>query len=301
MIFGIVTNILGIAALPPAEQVKAIVNTPPTELLEKLAALPMPLGAVADGDLIKTVPSYTLLEDAGALDKLLPGTAWCKNLLIEDGQLDGMIIPLGHRQDNLNATLKASLEAVFADSPAIAAGIVDGFAIDPAKSDDKLPVINFINDVSFAEGVKRTAKAWAGASGKLGTKVYLGHFNLPNPWDGPFKGHAGHALDFVIALGNFNQFLGAGQKAAAETLAGDLITFVNGKEPWPAYSGKADGTAKVFYAGIDSAKDESKVVSTADTSATGRRTVIDKVIGGDVSILEKLMGAFMMFMQGGPK
>lgn len=295
------TNILGLSALSPAEQVKSLLALPPSELVTKLAGVPVPLAAVVDGDIVKAVPTYTALADTAKLDTaLFPGAKWCKTIVISDNEWDGMIIPLAGRPDNVNASLKKCLETVFADAPATAAAVVKAYGLDPAP-EGTIPVVKYISDISFALGAKATAQAWAAAGDRLGTKAYLGHFNWPNPWDGPWKGHATHALDMAIALGNYNQFLGAGQKATAEGLAADLIAFANGKEPFPVYSGKADAKSKVWYAGVDSTKDESAVVTDSDENATKRRSVLEKLAGGNPAVLDKFSMAFGMLLQGPPK
>lgn len=207
------------------------------------------------------------------------------------------ITALANRPDNLAASLKKSLEAVFSGDTAKVTAVLEGYSIDESK-DDKFPVINFINDIAFALGAKATAQAWAGAASRLNTKAYLTRFNMPNPWDGPWQGHASHALDAAMLLGNYNDFLGEGQKACAEKMAGDLISFAHGKEPFPSYSGQPDGSAMVYYAGIDSKEDVSHSVSGADESGTGRRSILDQVAAGNPEVLDKLLGAFALLLQG---
>lgn len=297
--FSIATSALGLAALPPSEQVHSLLALPPAEIVTKLAGTPLPLAAIADGDLVQTVPTYAGLADAASLETaLFPGAKWCKTILVGDAEWDGMIIPLAGRA---GASLKTCLETVFADAPAVAAAVVEGYGLE-AGSESTLPVVKYINDVAFALGAKATATAWAAAGGgRLGTKAYLAHFNLPNPWEGPWKGYATHAFDCAIALGNYNEFLGEGQKVTAEAFAGDIISFVDGKEPFPAFSSKADGKAKVYYAGVDSTKDESAVVSESDESATKRRGILEKAVGGDPAVADKLLGVFRMLLQGPPQ
>lgn len=59
MAFGIVTKILGLESLQPADQVKKIVEISAQELSTKLAGVPFPLAAVVDGDIVKASPSVS--------------------------------------------------------------------------------------------------------------------------------------------------------------------------------------------------------------------------------------------------
>lgn len=57
--FRIVTSILGLENLQPADQVRKIVEIPAQELSTKLAGVPFPLAAVVDGDIVKASPSVS--------------------------------------------------------------------------------------------------------------------------------------------------------------------------------------------------------------------------------------------------
>lgn len=207
------------------------------------------------------------------------------------------VAALANRADNLAATLRKCLEAVFASDKAKVTAVLEGYSIDESK-EDRLPVVNFINDIGFALGAKATAQAWAGAASRIHTKAYLTHFNMPNPWDGPWQGHATHALDAAVVLGNYNEFLGEGQRACAEKMARDLISFTNGKEPFPPYSSGPDGSAMVYYAGIGSKEDVSHAVSGSDESGTGRRSILEQVASGEPEVLDKFLAAFGLLLQG---
>lgn len=298
--YGIATAALGLDKLPPADQVKSLLEIPAAELSSKLSKVPFPLSAVVDNDIVKATPTFAGLTNTDNLEALFPGINWCKTISMGDGQLDGMIMAitaLGGRTDNLNASLKKCLEIVLADDSSKIPAVLQAYGIDETK-DDKMPVIHFINDIIFAQGAKAVAQAWAATGSRLGTKAYLTHFNLPNPWDGPWKGHATHALDTAILLGNYNEYLSEGQKACAEKMTGDFLSLVYGKEPFPAYSGADDGKSMVYFAGADSKEDVSHVVSDSDESNTGRRGFLDDIAAGDAAVLDKLLGAFGLLAQG---
>lgn len=293
-------SVLGLAQLSPAEQVQSLLSMPAQELSAKLNNVPLPLNAYLDNDIVKEIPSYTsTTQFAAGKNSLFPGTKWCKTVLLGDSQIDGMIMDvtvLSHRPDNLAETLTRSLAAVFADPSSVPDALTKAYGIDPSQPKDKLPVLHFINDIIFAQGAKAIAQAFAQIQDE---KVYLSHFNLPNPWQGPWKGHASHALDIVILLGTFNDFLGPGQKACAQHMTDDFLRLAHGEEPFPPFS---DGEqAMVYFAEEQGDKDESKLVKEVDPSLTGRRRILDEVAAGRPEVLDQLLAAFGLFMQGGPK
>lgn len=298
--YSIMTSVLGLDGLPPAEQVKALLEIPATELSARLAGAPIPIAAVIDGDIVPSKATYAGLTDTDFVRNLYPGTEWCKSIMVGDGQSDGMVIAvtaLANRTDNLASTLKNCLAAVLPDEPAKVEALVDAYGIDKSNA-DRLPVVHFINDVLFAQGAKATAQAWAQAGSELGTQVFLTHFNMPNPWSGDWQDHATHALDLATLLGNYNEFLSGGQRACSEKMAEGLLAFVYGKEPFPSYSGGADGAAMIYYAGVSSAKDGSQVVKESDRASTGRRGILEDVAAGQPEVLDTLLQAVGLLLQG---
>lgn len=250
--------------------------------------------------MVRSKTSYASLANTSNLEKEFPGTDYCKSILIGDGQFDGMIIgltALAHRTDNLATSLKNSLNTVFADDPAKAKAILDGFGINESNT-DRIPVLNFLNDVGFAQATKATAEAFAGAGSRLGTKSFLTHFNMPNPWPGLWQGKATHALDIAILLGNYNEFLSPGQKASSDQMSGDFLTFANGKEPFSPYTADDGGVSKVYYAGVDAKDDESRIVKEASEGETGRRQILENLAAGDRAVLDKLLDVFGLFLKG---
>lgn len=90
-------------------------------------------------------------------------------------------------------------------------------------------ILNFGNDVSFLLPVLSYAHCWNGSA-------YVYHFNEPNVWNGPWKGHASHILDVAYLFQNYNEHLPAQQSESAVKFAEDLITFSNGEAPWPVFN-----------------------------------------------------------------
>lgn len=329
--FDAITSHLGLGGLAGPERVQALLDIPAEELSAKLAGVQAPLNAVLDGDIIKQVPSYAGLAafardynkdkdeaSSSSSSPLFPGAGWCRTVLVGDSQLDGMVMDvtvLSHRPDNLAETLTRSLATTFASSPAdsdggVPAALAKAYGIDAAdyaQTKNKLPVIHFINDIIFAQGAKAAAQTWASLPATANTRGYLSHFNLPNPWPGAWQHHATHALDIVVLLGTYNAYLaGAGQRACAEHMTDDFLRLAHGEEPFPplrSHSGQpsSSSSSMVYAAGVDSDKDESRVASEADAGSTARRRVLEDVTGGKPEVLDQVLAACGLFMQGGPK
>lgn len=298
--YSIMTSVLGLDGLPPAEQVKALLEIPATELSAKLTGAPIPISYVMDGDIIPSTATYVGLADTDSAKSLYPGTEWCKTIMVGDGQFDSMVMgamALGSRTDNLAFSLKNCLTAVFPNEPAKVKTITDAYGIAESNT-DMVPVLHFINDILFAQGTKAAAQAWAGACSELGTKSYLTHFNMPNPWSGAWQGHATHALDMAILLGNYSEFLSEGQRACSGKMADGLLAFAYGKEPFPRYSGAPEGASMVYYAGVSSDKDESQATNESDRARTGRRGILEEVAAGKPEVMDDLLKAAGLFLQG---
>lgn len=86
--FGMVTKALGLDSLPPAEQVKTLLEIPAGDLEAKLRDLPAPVGAVVDGDIVRDITTYQALANVPELAKAFPGIRWIKDILIGDCEFD---------------------------------------------------------------------------------------------------------------------------------------------------------------------------------------------------------------------
>lgn len=156
-------------------------------------------------------------------------------------------------------------------------------------------VLHFGNDITFALPAIALAQAWS-VSPISGVQAFLYHFNCPNPWEGPWKGHASHVLDIAFALQNYRDRLSSGQRQCAERLARDIIHFVNGNEPWKQYEQSANAESMIYFAPAEGDEDESRLVSDQDTELTSRRDILQRLAKGDM--LDKVMDAWLMFMSG---
>lgn len=203
------------------------------------------------------------------------------------------------RTDILPLTLAQCLStALDPVDPKLATTIVSAYGLDAnAKSNSPEATklcLDFAADVCFALPTRYLTLSWASSSVSDCT-AYLCHFNCANPWDGPWKGYATHALDIIFALQNYREHLAPGQQQCSERFARDLIAFVNGAEPWPAYKAGRKG-AMVYYAPMEGDRDESQFVSTGTPEKTGRTNVLVDIVGE--GLLDKLVQACQMFLVG---
>ncbi len=204
------------------------------------------------------------------------------------------------RTDILPKTLAQCLSTVFDPiDTGIAPAIVSAYGLDidvKSNSPETTKIcLDFAADVSFALPCRYLTRSWA-ASSVPDDKAYLYHFNCPNPWEGPWKGHATHALDLIFALQNYEGHLSSGQQQCSERFAKDLIAFVNGGEPWPAYEADGKPGAMVYFAQMEGGKDESEFVPTSAPEKTGRSNVLVNIVGEE--LLDKLIQACQMFLVG---
>ncbi|KAH8881346.1 alpha/beta-hydrolase [Thozetella sp. PMI_491] len=295
--YGIVTKALGIESLSPGDQISQLVQQSTSlEAREKLTNLPAPINAVVDGDFVRAAASYSMFANSETLKKDLPGTGWCEAIYMGDSRLDGMIFyvtVLAPRKDNLSESLEKALIASLGQSSPEIPAILEAYGIDKASPSD-LPIVNFLNDIGFRLPAETSARAWA--SLQNGSKrSHLLHFDVPNPWPGPWQGHASHALDLAFLLQNYNEYLGPGQRAAAEQMADDFITFVNGNSPFEPFGDKSK--ARTYYATADDQEVE------VFEALSGERRVpvvaLDEIVEKKPDMLDKLLDAMGKLFQGG--
>lgn len=76
----------GLDGLSSENRVKAILDTPASELVAKLPPS-VPIGLAADGDAIPTPPTFASVSDKSS-SGYPKGRSWCKEILIGDAQHD---------------------------------------------------------------------------------------------------------------------------------------------------------------------------------------------------------------------
>ncbi|OQE42964.1 hypothetical protein PENCOP_c003G00472 [Penicillium coprophilum] len=294
-------DIFGIQDLSPAEQIQKILEIPISELTAK-AGRQILLGPMLDGDLIPEITTFKTLADDAEVKKLFPGIQHCKRLIMGDCQMDAMALAprLGARTDIFPQRLVKYLSTAFENGDqGIAPAIAAAYNLDPSTTyntpESTENVLNFGNDVCFAAAAQSFTRAWSSSS-VPGTEALQYHFNCPNPWDGPWKGHATHILDIAFVLQNYAESLSNGQRRSAEQFAADVITFVNGKKPWAEYQvGAAEGSM-IYDAPMEGGQNLSGFVACETPEKTGRRYALQALVKPE--LFDQLMDVWQMFMAG---
>lgn len=191
---------------------------------------------------------------------------------------------LGPRTAGVAKTFCDSIHKTLGDS---SNKVLDAYGINPNLSDDEglYKILKFSTDINFFAPAIAIAKGWPG-------KSFVYHFNEPNPWDGAWKGEAGHVLDVAYLFQNYNEFLDEAQRQVAVTFAGDFIKFMNGKSAWATFGSKEGAqcygpSGKGFTA---------EFVEGVATEKSGRRNTIYE-LAEDFG-LGSLAGAWSAFFTG---
>jgi len=77
----------------------------------------------------------------------------------------------------------------------------------------------------------------------------------------PLTGQAHHTVDLLYVFLTYQAHLPDTLAMLAETIASQWLQFVNGGEPWKAYSQKADGSSTLMYFGPNGQNIEASEVS----------------------------------------
>lgn len=205
------------------------------------------------------------------------------------------------RKDSFPQTLKNFLSNVLDPiDEKLTPAILEAYGIDHSVTSNTpqstIPVLNFGNDITFALPAISYTRTFS-VQTATDTKTFLYHFNPPNPWEGPWKGYATHGQDLMFVLQNYAEYLFPGQHHSAERFARDVITFINGTDPWPQFNGEKQAGSMIYYATIIGDKDESRYIADEVPTLTGRRNILTEVIK-DPAVLDKLLSAWQMFMRG---
>ncbi|KEF53508.1 uncharacterized protein A1O9_10483 [Exophiala aquamarina CBS 119918] len=298
--FKSIVSELGVSNAAPALQIEKLLEPGNANYLAKFARQ-YSVGPIVDGDIIPSVTTYQSLVNPADAFKMFPGINHCKRILVGGCQFDGMIwnSRLAGRTDVFPKTLAQHLDTILDPidiqlAPAIISGYDLAVAATVNTPETTLAVLKLGNDICFAQATSTLAQTWA-ASGVPGSKAFLYHFNCPNPWDGPWKGEATHGLDIVFALQNYREHLSIGQRRSTERLAKDIITFVNGNEPWQGYD-LDKPTSMIYFAEAEGWEDKSELVDERSLEHTRQRSVLHEV--ASKGALDKVMDAWQMFMRG---
>jgi hypothetical protein len=207
------------------------------------------------------------------------------------------------RTDDLTVSLKNCLSEAFHSrdgGEATIQAILSAYGLADLQDKDDLSksisLVNFLSDVGFVQPARAYAEAW---SAHPGNKAYLCHANSPNPWDGLYKGFATHALDAVFMMQTYNEYLSPAQKECAERMGKDMISFVNGVEPFPPMTGGGQEAQEMLYFAAEGAeRDASQALTTAESLSLGRRKILQDIVAGDPTVWDLMTDAMMTLMQG---
>lgn len=186
--------------------------------------------------------------------------------------------------DSINATLSAH--------PSAASTLLDAYNITSSTNDEEalLAILRFASEISFYAPSLAFAKGWPKTKDN---KIFLYHFNEGIPWEGQFKGEAGHILDVAYLFQNYNEHLNEEQKKVARAYGEDFIEFVNGNDPWPPVEGEELG-ARVYGPSGDGIT--TKYVASGSPADIGRSERVLKL--GEQIGLDLVMDAFQNFSFG---
>ncbi|GKZ80228.1 hypothetical protein AnigIFM56816_004445 [Aspergillus niger] len=218
---------LGLENATSDERIKALLEIPGQDLLAKLPPSVLTAPAV-DGD---TVPSnVTYAQVADRTSNIPKGKQWCRDLLIGDAQYDINILAIlmPHLKNECAGRLAKAIHSVFPTKQELATRILAGYGLTAETADDEAfpAVLNYLNDIFILAPTLTYTSGWEGHA-----NVY--YFNEENPWDGPWKGKAGHILDVAYLFQNFRDYMTPAQQKLAAAFAVDFFKFCYGIKPWP--------------------------------------------------------------------
>jgi len=281
---------LGIEANSSSSIVPSLVNVPAEDLLQKVPPT-MQWAPVLDGEIMRDPVSLGTLSpwDKNAL----PGTQFVDAIMVASSKLDASIaafLGLFQRKAGIAAAFRASAAQTLSAYPDALKTLLEHYSLSEtltaSMSDDEAlgKVLVVLTDLLF----QMPAAHWAASFPK---DAFVIRFDEPNPWDGPFRGQAGHVLDVAFLFQNYNHLLSDAQRASAVAFATDVISFVSGEKPWKPYSAdsasgeKGDGARQretAVYANggrtvVSSTENETLVLALSHTPGGPSRDELMKV------------------------
>jgi hypothetical protein len=146
---------------------------------------------------------------------------------------------LHDRLSSLVPQFRQSIAKSLVDNPEIVARLLEGYGITEENSTGNLVhVLEFGHDIGFYAPVREIAKSWP-------QQAFVYHFNVLNPWDGQWKGYSSHILDVAILFQNYNHVLPLEHQQIGAKFCDDVLDFVSGKAPFPAFEAGKEG-AQVY-------------------------------------------------------
>ncbi|EUC44269.1 hypothetical protein COCMIDRAFT_98770 [Bipolaris oryzae ATCC 44560] len=230
-----VIEAFGLAELSPEDRIKALLALPVDDLWQK-APPSAPMVPSIDNETVPGFPDFsTVSSQEEKTNFLLPGRKWCKALMLGDSKLDGSIFAfttLDARKPGIAQGFINSCNKTLSAQPEVATELLAAYNVTASTSDDEaiLAIARFASEICFYAPSRAFAQGWPNTPE---SKLFLYHFNEGIPWEGRFKGEAGHILDLAYLFQNFNEHLDDAQLKVAKEYGADFIKFVNGENPWP--------------------------------------------------------------------
>ncbi|KAH8703171.1 carboxylesterase-like protein [Talaromyces proteolyticus] len=279
---------MGIQELSAGNRVRDIVHGPLSKLWTNIPSY-IPLRPVIDNDTVFRGPTHEDFAGGSAqVEAVLPGAKWCRRVLLGDCQSDASIFGynLMKCQTGIANAFHNSLTKHLSYTPETVCALEQAYGINSNTTDEVAlqNILKAISDIRFYAPVLAIGNNWPG-------ETYVYHFNEPNPWEGPWKGAASHCLDFVFLFQNFNEYLTSTQQERARQFAEHVISFINGKAPFPSRQSTRNG-AMVYGHPVNGAV----FVQSVSPNDFGRRETILRLAQG--VRLDELNAALGHFLDG---
>jgi hypothetical protein len=194
------------------------------------------------------------------------------------------------RKSGIAESFSKSISASLLQFPSTAEALLVAYNITPNMADTAAlrNILYFATDIGFMAPALTFAQGWSGRS-------YLYHFNEANPWEGSWKGESSHILDVAFLFQNYNEFLSPAQKAVAVKFARDVIMFVNGMPPFPAFEVGREG-AQTYGPSRDNTSEACEYVQGLCEGALESKSTILQL--ADEVGLDQLAAAWANFLTG---
>ncbi|KAF2442415.1 alpha/beta-hydrolase [Karstenula rhodostoma CBS 690.94] len=292
MAYSKIIEAFGLKNKSPEERIQALLSLPVDDLWQKVPP-GTPLTPSIDNEIVPGVATFPGVSSQSEDPQFpLPGRNWCSAVMIGDSKLDGSIlayIGLDAKLPNIASQFIESVNKTLSGHPDAASALLSAYNITSSSEDNEalLSILRFGTEISFYAPSLAFAKGWPRTKGN---KFFLYHFNEGIPWEGKFKGEAGHILDVAFLFQNFNEHLSEKQKEVARAYGEDIIEFINGKDPWPPVEGEQFG-ARVY--GPSSEGITARYVASGKPAEVGRHDRVLKL--GEQFGFDLVMDAFQNF------
>ncbi|KAK5094642.1 hypothetical protein LTS08_008498 [Lithohypha guttulata] len=282
--YKIVLEALDIKSQKPHEELKALLQITSDDILNKVPPTAVLLPVEDAGTINLQLGSSNLEKSVTEL----PGLVWCRRIMTGDCQLDSSIfMAMLQSKANLVDRFRLAVSDAVQHDDRLTQLVLDTYDVKPISVLEEVnrSVLRFISDIGFYVPTISIADSWPT------DRAFVYHFNERNPWAGPFKGFATHILDVAFLFQNYSELLSEEQRTSSEDMAKHVVTFVNGKNPFPPFKGKQNGGAHIY-----GPSGQAGFVVSGSAEAVGRDSRIWK-LGNQVG-LDRLLEAFQNILRG---